>query len=49
MRVKKQQLESCMEQLICSGMRKEYNACVLLRCLFNLNTESEKAGLKLNI
>ena len=27
-RVKKQQLESCMEQLIGSGLRKEYNTAV---------------------
>ena len=36
MRVKKQQSEPCMEQLIGSRLRKVYNRAV---CLFNLYTE----------
>ena len=39
MRVKKQELELCMEQLIGSRSRKEYVSCPLSSCLFNLHAE----------
>ena len=34
--VKKQELEPCMEQLIGSRLRKEYDRAVCCCCLFNL-------------
>ena len=48
MRVKKQQLELCIEQLIGSRLRKELQqACLLSPCLFNLYAEHimRNAGL----
>ena len=47
MRVKKQQLEPCMEHLIGSRWRKEYDRAVCCHCLFNLYAEHIKrnAGL----
>ena len=40
MRVKKQQLEPCMEQLIGSRLRKEYDRAVCMSpCLFNWYAE----------
>ena len=39
MRVKKQQLEPCMEQLICRIEKGVLQACLLSLCLFNLYTE----------
>ena len=39
MQVKKQQLESDMEQLISSKLRKEYDKAVLSPCLSNLYAE----------
>ena len=46
MQVKKKQLESCMEQLIGSRSRKEYDS-LLSPCLFNLHAEHimRNAGL----
>ena len=44
--VKKQQLEPCMEQLIGSRLRKEYNRAVCCHHLFNLYAEHMRnAGL----
>ena len=45
--VKKQQLEPCMEQLIGSGSKKEYNRAVCRHRLFNLYDEHimRNAGL----
>ena len=49
MQVKKQQLEPCMEQLIGSRLRKEYDKAVYCQstCIFNLYTEHimQNAGL----
>ena len=47
MRVKKQQLEPCMEELTGSRLRKEYDCFLLSPCLFNLYTEHimRNAGL----
>ena len=46
MHVKKQQLEPCMEQLIGSRLRKEYNRAVCCHHLFNLYAEHMRnAGL----
>ena len=47
MRVKKQQLEPCMKQLIGSRSRKECDCFLLSPCLFNLYTEHimRNAGL----
>ena len=46
MQVKKQQLEPCMEQLIGSRLRKEYNRAVCCHHLFNLYAEHMRnAGL----
>ena len=46
MRVKKQELESCMEQLTGSELRKEYNKAVTVT-VFNLYAEyiMENTGL----
>ena len=47
MQVKKQQLEPCMEQLISSSSRKEYDGSLLSPCWFNLRAEHimKNAGL----
>ena len=45
--VKKQQLESCMEQLIDSGLRKEYDravCCHLVYLTYVLSTSCEMPG-----
>ena len=40
MQAKKKQLEPCMQQLIGSGLRKEYNKALMLSpCLFTLYAE----------
>ena len=47
MQVKKQQLEPCMEQLIGSRLRKEWQGCLLSPCLLKLYAEHimRNAGL----
>ena len=46
MRIKKQQLEPCLEQLICSRLRKEYNRAVCchpvcLTCMLSTSWEMQ--------
>ena len=47
MQVKKQQLEPCMEQMIGSRLRKEWQGCLLSPCLLKLYAEHimRNAGL----
>ena len=47
MRVKKQQLESCMEKLTGSGLRKEYNKVVYCYLVYLIYTQHilQNAGL----
>ena len=47
--VKKQQLEPCLEQLIGSRLRKEYNSCLNSLCWFNLYTEHIMRNAKLDV
>ena len=46
--VKKQQLEPCMELLIGSEFRKEYDRAVCCHCFFNLSMEHIIWNAKLN-
>ena len=48
MRVKKQQLEPCMGQMIGSKSRKGCQGCLLSPCLFNLYTEHIMRNARLN-
>ena len=49
MQVKKQQLESCMEQLIGSRLRKKYDRAVCCHPVFlNLNAEHIKRNARLD-
>ena len=48
MRVKKQQLEPCVEQLIGSELRKEYNRAVCCHRLLKLYAEDIRRNARLD-